>query len=99
MNIRKYIPAIIILAIACIMVITNPGEEHFKSHMKQMLLQQKFTQADLDNKLTMHKTYDYIIFSGYEFQIVDAGVPVQGKYLGIFGGFYSIGGYTPDESQ
>lgn len=99
MNLRKYIPAIVLFLLVVIMAVTNPGETHFKSYMQKQLLQHKFSQSDIDNKLTMSQTFDYIIFSGYSFQITDAGVPVQGKYLGIFGLFFSISGYTPDQSE
>ncbi len=99
MNIRKYLPGIILFAILGVMALTNPGEEKFKAFVKKQLLQQKFTEKDIENTLLFQNSTNYIIFSNYEFQVKDSGVPMQGKYLGVLGVFYSLGGYAPDGTE
>ena len=99
MNIRKYIPAIVIFGIMAIMALTNPGEERFRNFAKKQLMQHGFTEKDLESKLACEAGHNYIIFTRYAFTIEDSGVPIQGRYLGVFGSFFSISGYTPEESQ
>jgi len=99
MNIRKYLPGIILFTILGIMALTNPGEEKFKEFVKKQLLQHKFTERDIENTLLFQKPTNYIIFSNFEFQVKDSGVLMQGKYLGVFGVFYSLGGYAPDGTE
>jgi len=99
MKIRKYIPAIVIFSLMVIMAITNPSESSFRAFATKQLMQHGFTEKDLETKLACEAGHNYIIFTRYAFTIDDSGVPIQGRYLGIFGCFFSISGYTSDGSQ
>jgi hypothetical protein len=96
---RRNLPGIIIITILIVMAILNPREAQFKDFVIRQLTQHKFPQKDIEEKLQQWKTANYIIFSNYEFEINDSGVPTQGKYLGVLGGFYSLGGYAPDGTE
>jgi len=97
--VKKYLPFIILIVLLGIMTATNPGENHFKSFVKEQLSKKQFTQKDLENNLTCEKTGNYIIFSQYSFQINDYGVPMSGNYIGMFGFFFSVGNYTTMQDQ
>ncbi len=81
------------------MFLTNPKQEQFKAFAITQLSKHKFSEKDLENNLVYRKTADYIFFSTYIFEINDYGIPMQGKYIGVLGGFYSLGSFTTNESQ
>ncbi len=94
---RKYIPGIIVFGLLILMVITNPGQDHFKSYIRAQLIKRKFSLEDIKESMTYAKTANYIIFSQYSFKIKDYGVPTEGNYIGVFECFISTGNFTADE--
>ena len=96
---RKYLPAIIVFSLLVIMAVTNPGQESFKSFLIKQLTNHKFTEKDLEDNLKYDKTSNFLIFSNYSFSVKDYGVTMQGKYLGIFGFFFSVDGYSADGTE
>jgi hypothetical protein len=96
---KKYIPAIIVCVILIIMVITNPGKESFRTFLVKQLTNHKFTEKDLGDNLKCDQTSNFFVFSNYNFTIKDYGVTMQGKYLGIFGFFFSVDGYSADGTE
>lgn len=97
-EVKKYIPFIFLALLLGVMALSNPGENQFKSFIKAQLTKKKFTDKDLENNLEYSKTGNYIIFSQYNFQIIDYGVPMEGNYIGVFGGFIPLGSYA-NENQ
>jgi len=92
-------PGVVISTILFIMVITNPGPDHFKSYIKAQLIKRKFSQEDIKESLTYIKTANYIMFSQYSFTIKDYGVPMEGNYIGAFECFISVGSFTANDEQ
>ena len=96
---RKYLPAVIIFSLLALMAVTNPGQVSFKDFLVKQLTSHKFTEKDLDDNLKCNKTANFLIFSSYYFSVKDYGVTMQGKYLGVFGIFISIDGYSADGTE
>jgi len=92
-------PFYIITGILLIMLITNPGEAHFKSFVRTQLGKRNFPDKDIEASLLNIKTKNYILFSQYTFRINDYGVPMEGNYIGVFRLFLSVGNFTVEESQ
>lgn len=99
MKINKFLPAIILAFLLIVMAITNPSKEHFKEFAKQHMLKRNFTEKDIKDNLVCQQTSNYIILSQFNFQIMDNGVPMQGSYIGIFGGFLPVGNITANEGD
>lgn len=99
MNVRKYLSLFIAAFILILMAVANPGENSFKKFVKEQLAKRKFSEKDIENSLIYIRSSNYFLFSEYNIQINDSGVPTESKYLGVFGGFFSVNNTTINDSQ